>query len=113
MVLLRQDPPFDMHYINATYFLEAVHPETLVVNDPVEVRNAPEKLFVTEFPGLQPPTLITSDRAGHRRLPRAPRRHGAEAAERQAAARASPGTWRTTPTSTPCWNSTPRSPASR
>ena len=55
-ILLRQDPPFDMHYIDSTFFLEKVHPKTLVVNDPVEVRNAPEKLFVTDFPGLQPPT---------------------------------------------------------
>jgi glutathione synthase len=62
VVLLRQDPPFDMHYIDSTFFLEAVHPKTLVVNDPVEVRNAPEKLLVTKFPGLQPPTLITNDR---------------------------------------------------
>ena len=61
-ILLRQDPPFDMNYIDSTFFLEKVHPKTLVVNDPVEVRNAPEKLFVTDFPGLQPPTLITSDR---------------------------------------------------
>jgi glutathione synthase len=63
VVLLRQDPPFDMGYIDTTFFLEAIHPKTLVVNDPVEVRNAPEKLFVTKFPGLQPPTLITNDRA--------------------------------------------------
>ncbi|MDB5451271.1 MAG: gshB [Phenylobacterium sp.] len=63
VVLLRQDPPFDMNYIDSTFFLETVHPKTLVVNNPVEVRNAPEKLFVTKFPGLQPPTLITSDRA--------------------------------------------------
>ena len=63
VILLRQDPPFDMNYIDSTFFLEAVHPATLVVNDPVEVRNAPEKLFVTKFPGLQPPTLITNDRA--------------------------------------------------
>lgn len=62
VVLLRQDPPFDMAYIDTTFFLEAIHPKTLVVNNPVEVRNAPEKLFVTKFPGLQPPTLITSDR---------------------------------------------------
>ncbi len=61
VVLMRQDPPFDMAYITATHFLEVVHPRTLVVNDPTEVRNAPEKLFVTGFPGLQPPTLITSD----------------------------------------------------
>ncbi|MEP6967439.1 MAG: glutathione synthase [Pseudomonadota bacterium] len=61
VVLMRQDPPFDMAYITATHFLEAIHPSTLVVNNPAEVRNAPEKLFVTAFPGLQPPTLITSD----------------------------------------------------
>jgi glutathione synthase len=63
VILLRQDPPFDMHYIDTTFFLEAVHPKTLVVNNPVEVRNAPEKLFVTKFPELQPPTLITWDKA--------------------------------------------------
>ena len=61
VVLMRQDPPFDMAYITATHFLERIHPGTLVVNNPAEVRNAPEKLFVTEFPGVQPPTLITSD----------------------------------------------------
>lgn len=62
VILLRQDPPFDMNYIDSTFFLDKLHPATLVVNNPVEVRNAPEKLFVTDFPGLQPPTLITSDR---------------------------------------------------
>ena len=61
MVLLRQDPPFDMAYITSTHMLEAIHPRTLVVNDPREVRNAPEKLFVTTFPGVQPPTLVTRD----------------------------------------------------
>ncbi len=63
VVLMRQDPPFDMHYITATHILEHVHPHTLVVNDPAEVRNAPEKLFVTHFRGLQPPTLISRDLA--------------------------------------------------
>jgi glutathione synthase len=63
VILMRQDPPFDMRYIDATFFLEAVHPQVLVVNNPVEVRSAPEKLFVTKFPHLQPPTLITWDRA--------------------------------------------------
>jgi glutathione synthase len=62
VVLMRQDPPFDMAYITATHLLEHVHPTTLVVNDPASVRNAPEKLFVTRFEGLMPPTLITSDR---------------------------------------------------
>jgi glutathione synthase len=61
VILMRQDPPFDMAYITATYFLETIHPATLVVNNPTEVRNAPEKIFVTGFPGLQPPTLITLD----------------------------------------------------
>jgi glutathione synthase len=63
VVLMRQDPPFDMAYITATHVLEHIHPETLVVNDPVHVRNAPEKLFVTHFPDLMPPTVITSDPA--------------------------------------------------
>ncbi|MBT3991245.1 MAG: glutathione synthase [Rhodospirillaceae bacterium] len=61
VVLMRQDPPFDMAYITATHLLEHVHPETLVVNDPAQVRNAPEKLFVTHFPDLMPPTLITTN----------------------------------------------------
>ncbi len=61
VVLMRQDPPFDMAYITATHILEHIHPKTLVVNDPVSVRNAPEKLFATYFPGLMPPTLITRD----------------------------------------------------
>jgi len=63
VVLMRQDPPFDMAYITATHILERIHPKTLVVNDPFHVRNAPEKLFVTLFKDLMPPTLITSDRA--------------------------------------------------
>ena len=62
VVLMRQDPPFDMAYITATHILERIHGKTLVVNDPLHVRNAPEKLFVTNFKGLMPPTLITSDR---------------------------------------------------
>ncbi len=60
VVLMRQDPPFDMAYITATHLLEHIHPKTLVVNDPVAVRNAPEKLFVTHFDGVMPPTLITA-----------------------------------------------------
>ncbi|MBV9954375.1 MAG: glutathione synthase [Pseudolabrys sp.] len=63
VVLLRQDPPFDMNYITTTHLLERIHPKTLVVNDPASVRNAPEKMFVTEFPQLMPPTLITRDLA--------------------------------------------------
>jgi glutathione synthase len=62
VIQMRQDPPFDMYYIDATFFLEKVHPKVLVVNNPSEVRSAPEKLFVTQFPGLQPPTMITWDR---------------------------------------------------
>lgn len=61
VVLMRQDPPFDMAYITATHILDHIHPDTLVVNNPSEVRNAPEKLFVTHFEGLLPPTLITAD----------------------------------------------------
>ncbi len=61
VLLMRQDPPFDMGYITATHLLEHIHPETLVVNDPAEVRNAPEKLFVTRYPDLMPPTAITRD----------------------------------------------------
>jgi glutathione synthase len=61
VVLMRQDPPFDMAYITATHMLEHIHPATLVVNDPASVRNAPEKLLVMHFPDLMPPTLITWD----------------------------------------------------
>jgi glutathione synthase len=61
VVLLRQDPPFDMSYITTTHLLEHIHPRTLVVNDPAHVRNAPEKLFVTHFDKVMPPTLITAD----------------------------------------------------
>jgi glutathione synthase len=61
VVLLRQDPPFDLAYITSTHMLERLAPKTLVVNDPAHVRNAPEKVFVTEFPDLMPPTLITRD----------------------------------------------------
>ena len=63
VVLLRQDPPFDLAYITTTHLLERIHPGTLVVNDPASVRNAPEKLFVMQFPHLMPTTLITRDKA--------------------------------------------------
>ena len=59
VVLMRQDPPFHMGYITATHILERIHPDTLVLNYPAEVRNAPEKIFVTEYPDLMPPTLIS------------------------------------------------------
>jgi glutathione synthase len=62
VILMRQDPPFDLAYISSTHFLERIHPRTLVVNDPASVRNAPEKVFVTAFPELMPPTLISRDR---------------------------------------------------
>jgi glutathione synthase len=62
VVLMRQDPPFDMAYITATHLLEHIHPKTLVVNNPAAVRNAPEKLLVTHFPQLMPPTMISWDR---------------------------------------------------
>jgi glutathione synthase len=68
VVHLRQDPPFDMGYITTTHLLERIHPKTLVVNDPAHVRNAPEKLFVTEFADLTPPTLITRDEGEIRRF---------------------------------------------
>ncbi len=61
VVLMRQDPPFDMGYITATHILEHIHPKTLVVNDPFHVRNAPEKLFVAQFSAFMPPTLVSSD----------------------------------------------------
>jgi glutathione synthase len=73
VVLMRQDPPFDMAYITATHILEHIHPKTLVVNDPAAVRNAPEKLFVTHFPELMPETLVTADR---RQIMRFRERHG-------------------------------------
>lgn len=61
VVHLRQDPPFDMGYITTTHILEQIHPKTLVVNNPREVRNAPEKFFVLNFPELTASTLITRD----------------------------------------------------
>jgi glutathione synthase len=63
VVLLRQDPPFDLAYITTTHMLERIQGKTLVVNDPAAVRNAPEKVFVLEFPDLMPPTLVTRDLA--------------------------------------------------
>ncbi len=62
VVLLRQDPPFDLAYITSTHLLERIHPKTLVVNDPASVRNAPEKIFVMGFNDLMPPTLISRDK---------------------------------------------------
>ncbi|WP_137179013.1 glutathione synthase [Roseomonas sp. AR75] len=68
VVLMRQDPPFDMGYITATHILEHIHPRTLVVNDPASVRNAPEKLYVTHFPELMPETLISASVAQIRKF---------------------------------------------
>ena len=62
VVLIRQDPPFNMAYITAAQILERLTPDVLVLNDPRSIRDAPEKLFVLEFPELTPPTLITRDR---------------------------------------------------
>lgn len=59
VILLRQDPPFDMGYITTTHLLERIHPDTLVVNDPNQVRNAPEKVFVLDYQDLMPPTMVT------------------------------------------------------
>ena len=61
VVWLRQDPPFDMHYITTTHLLDLIHPDTLVVNEPFWVRNYPEKLLVLRFPDLTPPTTIARD----------------------------------------------------
>ncbi len=61
VILLRQDPPFDMNYITTTHLLEKLDPKTIIVNNPRSVRNAPEKMFVMEFGDLMPPTLITRD----------------------------------------------------
>ena len=66
VVLLRQDPPYDMAYLTTTYVLQRIHPKTLVVNDPIHVRDAPEKLFPVLWPELIPPTLISNDRTAIR-----------------------------------------------
>lgn len=68
VVLLRQDPPFDMSYITNTHMLDRIHPDTLVVNDPTSVRNSPEKILVMEFPELMPATLVTRDYSAVRKF---------------------------------------------
>ena len=83
VVLMRQDPPFDMAYITATHLLEHIHPKTLVVNDPAAVRNAPEKLLVTHFPDLMPPTMITWDLEAIRAFRARTQGHHRQAAVRQ------------------------------
>ena len=106
VVLLRQDPPFDMAYITATHVLDAIHPKTLVVNNPTEVRNAPEKLFVTSFPGVQPPTLITpTSRPSTTSAPSTGT--SCSSPSMAAAAPAWPACWPTIPISTRCLSCTP------
>ncbi len=83
VVLLRQDPPFDLAYITTTHLLERIHPETLVVNDPVSVRNAPEKLLRHRVRRAQPADPDHPRPRPHRRLPRGARRHHHQAALRQ------------------------------
>tara|TARA_B100000470_G_C19770508_1_gene382736 strand:+ start:495 stop:1457 length:963 start_codon:yes stop_codon:yes gene_type:complete len=61
VLLIRQDPPFNINYITATYLLEHLSPKTLIINNPKSIRNAPEKLHVTHFKNLTPPTLISQD----------------------------------------------------
>src|SRR4051794_23687007 len=68
VVLMRQDPPFDLGYITATHLLERIQSETLVVNDPASVRNAPEKVWVLDFPQLMPPTAITRSKGFARKF---------------------------------------------
>ena len=80
---MRQDPPFNLAYISATHLLDRIHPQTLVVNDPHHVRNAPEKLFVTQFAELMPPTLITNDLEEIKAFRREYKRHHRQAALRQ------------------------------
>ena len=61
LILIRQDPPFDMNYITSTYILEKIKDQVLILNDPNQIRNCPEKIFVTQFTQFIPPTIITSD----------------------------------------------------
>src|SRR4051794_14764865 len=68
VVLMRQDPPFDLGYITATHLLERIQSETLVVNDPGQVRNAPEKVWVLDFPQFMPPTAITRSKGFARKF---------------------------------------------
>ena len=90
VVLMRQDPPFDMAYITATHMLEHIQPKTLVVNDPAAVRNAPEKLLVTHFPELMPPTHDHLGPGGDPQFPAGAQRHHRQAAVRQRRSRGIP-----------------------
>ena len=103
VVLMRQDPPFDMAYITATHLLERIHPKTLVVNDPAHVRNAPEKLFVTQLPGAD---AADPDHLGPARDPRLPRTSTRTSSSSRCSAMAAPAcstSRRTTRISTRCW----------
>jgi glutathione synthase len=111
VVLMRQDPPFDMAYITATHILEMIHPKTLVVNDPASVRNAPEKLFVMQFPELMPDTIITHDPLEVRKFRREAWRHHRQAAVRQWRRRRVPPAARGRQPQRPARNSTRKSPA--
>ena len=102
-VLMRQDPPFDMAYITATHMLEHIHPKTLVVNDPASVRNAPEKLLVTHFPDLMPPTMVAWDIEAIRSFSRAAQEHRGQAAIRQRRRGGVPDPRRRPPISPRCW----------
>jgi hypothetical protein len=83
VVLLRQDPPFDMSYITSTHLLERVHPKTLVVNDPAWVRNSPEKIFRHRVPRPDAEDADFPRSGDDQRLPRGSRRHDPQAALRQ------------------------------
>ena len=83
VILMRQDPPFDLGYITATHLLERIADRTLVVNDPAQVRNAPEKVFVLDYPQFMPPTLVTRSLDEARAFLNDPRRDRGEAAPRQ------------------------------
>ncbi len=112
VVLMRQDPPFDMAYITATHMLEHIHPRTLVVNDPASVRDAPEKLLVTHFPELMPPTLIAWDPEAIREF----RGSTGTSSSSRCSATGVPGcsaSARTTRTWRPCWRCTSPARASR
>ena len=82
VVLMRQDPPFDLGYITATHLLERIAGETLVVNDPAAVRNAPEKVWVLDFARFMPPTMITRSLGARAQVPRRAWRDRHQAAAR-------------------------------
>ncbi len=113
VVLLRQDPPFDMAYITTTHLLERIHPKTLVVNDPAHVRNAPEKIFVLDFLDLMPPTLITRSLADVEAFRAEIQGRDLKAALRQRRRRHLPHRARATPTPPRWWSCSRPCSASR